>query len=61
MAYTDHSSRVRLPLVAVVLVLLLSGIWAQSPTPPALPDCNATESSRYICGLNGPEDLALVP
>ncbi len=48
-------------LGVLALPLLLSSVSAQAPTPPVLPDCNASGSPRYICGLNGPEDLAPVP
>ncbi len=61
MAYTNHESRVRLPLIGLALLLGLSSVSAQAPTAPALPDCNASGPVRYICGLNGPEDLAAVP
>ena len=61
MAYAYHELRVRLPLIALALLLGLSSVLAQAPTPPALPDCNASGPVRYICGLNGPEDLAAVP
>jgi hypothetical protein len=58
MAYTYHKSRVRLPLISLPLLLLVSSVSAQAPTPP---ECNAPGSPRYICGLAGPEDLATVP
>jgi hypothetical protein len=61
MANQYRESRVRLPLIALPLLLLLASVSAQAPTPPALPDCHASGPVRYICGLNGPEDLAAVP
>ena len=61
MAYRYRESRVRLPLIAMALLLLLASVSTQAPTSPALPDCNASGPVRYICGLNGPEDLAAVP
>jgi hypothetical protein len=48
-------------LIAVTLPLVLSSVWAQAPSAPALPDCNASGPLRYVCGLAGPEDLAAVP
>jgi hypothetical protein len=60
MAYSCHNSRVRLPLIAVALLLLLSGVSAQAPlSPPS--DCNPSGAIRYVCGLAGPEDLAALP
>jgi hypothetical protein len=53
-------SHVRLPLIAVTLPLLLSSVSAQAPPLPP-PDCNPSGPVRYVCGLNGPEDLAAVP
>jgi hypothetical protein len=58
MAYTYHESHVRLPLIALPLLLLVSSVSAQAPTPP---DCSASGPVRYVCGLAGPEDLAVVP
>jgi hypothetical protein len=50
------------PMRATSLPSLLSSVFAQAPpSAPALPDCNSSASPRYICGLDGPEDLATVP
>src|SRR5438094_492932 len=45
----------------IAICVALSIVSAQPPTPPALPDCNASAPVKYVCGLNGPEDLAAVP
>jgi hypothetical protein len=49
------------PMRAGSLPALSSSVLAQAPSAPALPDCNSSTSPRYICGLDGPEDLATVP
>jgi hypothetical protein len=61
MAYTYHRSRVRLPLIGLALLLGLSSVSAQAPTPPARPACDASGPIKYVCGLAGPEDLVAVP
>ena len=61
MPYTYSALKHKATLVVVSFPLLLSSVSAQAPSAPALPDCNASGSPQYICGLNGPEDLALVP
>src|SRR5580704_14479292 len=61
MPYTYDALKEKAILIAVSLLLLISSVSAQAPTPPTLPDCNASGPVRYICGLNGPEDLAALP
>jgi hypothetical protein len=66
MAHTYHELKekpiqeLRLPLIAVTLLLFLSSVSAQAPpSPPS--DCSPSGGIRYVCGLNGPEDLAALP
>jgi hypothetical protein len=66
MAHTYHELKaktiqeLRLPLIAVTLLLFLSSVSAQAPpSPPS--DCSPSGAIRYVCGLAGPEDLAAVP
>jgi hypothetical protein len=61
MRYTYDALKEKAILIAVTFPLFISSVSAQAPTPPTLPDCNASGPVRYICGLNGPEDLAAVP
>jgi hypothetical protein len=48
-------------ILAALGILVVEGISAQPPAPPAPPPCTNNGDTQFICGQQAPEDLVVLP